>query len=82
MSGRAWREYVRSLLPTIEAIERLAPALAGKGPNCEYPWIDAASAQKVVAPVDYGFDPIHLSETKILRVVKLLDVLLMRQSAG
>lgn len=32
------RHWVRSALPLAYELERLAPALAGNGPNPEYPW--------------------------------------------
>lgn len=34
-------------------IERLTPALAGAGPNLEYPWLDPKGAW--IAPVDFEF---------------------------
>lgn len=50
---RTFETYVFSLLPAADALERLAPALAGDGPNTEYPW---PRTNPVIAPINYEFD--------------------------
>lgn len=44
--------WLRSALVLVYELERLAPALAGDGPNPEYPWPQAAP---VNAPASYSF---------------------------
>lgn len=36
--NESWRHLLRKSIPLAEMIEDLAPALAGDGPNPEYPW--------------------------------------------
>jgi hypothetical protein len=43
----------KTLLPFAYEIELLAPALAQRGPNPEYPWEDASGA--ILAPADHSF---------------------------
>lgn len=38
MASKPLRMHVQQLLPLAYKIEKLAPALAGEGPNPEYPW--------------------------------------------
>lgn len=33
-----FKRWTSQVMPAINSIERLAPALAGEGPNAEYPW--------------------------------------------
>ncbi len=51
----AYKEMVRSLIHVGHAIEQLAPALAGQGPNPEYPW---EYESRILAPVDFSFPEI------------------------
>ena len=44
--------WVTSVAAVGDAVERLAPALAGAGPNAEYPWPPKA---EITAPVDHPF---------------------------
>ena len=47
-----FQAWVASAAPLARAVERLAPDLAGDGPNPEYPWPHAAPAE---TPADYDF---------------------------
>ncbi len=47
-----FQNWVRSALPLVYEIERLAPSLANEGPNPEYPW---PTAVPTVSPIKYGF---------------------------
>jgi hypothetical protein len=70
---RHFRTWVNEVLPLVERIERLAPALAGDGPNPEYPW--PANAP-VTAPVEFNFPVWHELETgrgrKLIGLIQLL----------
>lgn len=46
---------VDACLALANDIERLTPALAGAGPNLEYPWRDTGTAEWI-APIDFPFD--------------------------
>lgn len=47
-----FQNWVRSALPLVYEVERLAPSLANEGPNPEYPW---PSAKPAVSPIKYEF---------------------------
>lgn len=59
--GNAQRgAYLDSLLPLLQSLEDIAPAIANSrsGVNAEYPWLSPPSTDdgpRVVAPIDYGF---------------------------
>jgi len=48
-----WRHMIRKSVPLAERIEDLAPALAGQGPNPEYPW---PPEWPRTAPVNHDFE--------------------------
>lgn len=48
-----WKQAIRKTVPLAEHVEDLAPALAGNGPNPEYPWPPAAPTS---APANHEFD--------------------------
>lgn len=69
------RAYLEGLLPSIQLIEDMAPAVANRrdaGVNAEYPWPVAGGV--VVAPVQHDFASIP--STKLRKVRQLLRVLL------
>lgn len=70
----AWQSFIRSMIPLAQTIEDLAPALAGDGPNPEYPW---PRNMPLVAPIDHAF-PIWstLNDPKGQRFLGLLTSLL------
>ncbi|HET6878616.1 MAG TPA: hypothetical protein VFI31_00490 [Pirellulales bacterium] len=47
-----WEQSIRKSVPFAKRVEDLAPALAGNGPNAEYPWPPADPA---IAPADHNF---------------------------
>jgi hypothetical protein len=47
-----FRSFVRKILPLAYELEVLAPALAGNGPNPEYPW---PHERPTVAPTNFSF---------------------------
>jgi hypothetical protein len=47
-----WKQLIRKSKPLAEQIEDLAPALAGNGPNPEYPWPPDAP---INTPVEFEF---------------------------
>lgn len=65
------RAYLNALLPTIHAIERLAPALAKNAQNAEYPW-PLPNGVDIMAPFDHGFNEPALMQPKIIKVNELL----------
>lgn len=70
------RAYLRGILPAIQLIERLAPALSA-GPNAEYPWLtptNSQAAESVIAPVHYPFG--NIPEPVIIKVMDLMRTLL------
>lgn len=58
-----FRRWIRSILPLAYELERLAPALAGDGPNLEYPWPWEAPE---AAPALFCFDICLTSGTNSL----------------
>lgn len=56
-----WTETIRKMTPMADRLQSIAPALAGDGPNPEYPW---PSEAPTTAPIEYRF-PIwqELTET-------------------
>jgi hypothetical protein len=48
-----WEHLIRKSVPLAERVEALAPALAGNGPNPEYPWPPNAPQ---TAPVEHIFE--------------------------
>jgi hypothetical protein len=55
-SSLQFRAYLRSIAGVASELEALAPALAGDGPNAEYPW---EAAGVVTAPVEHSFARIN-----------------------
>jgi hypothetical protein len=54
IKSSALKARIEAFLPTVDLIERLAPALSRDGPNAEYPW---ESPNGVIhAPVEYDFE--------------------------
>jgi len=51
-SFSGFQNWIRAALPIAYDLEHLAPALAGDGPNPEYPW---PRARPNLAPANYGF---------------------------
>lgn len=49
-----WKHLLRKSFPLASEIERLAPALAGDGPNAEYPWPRFPN-NPTDAPVEFAF---------------------------
>jgi hypothetical protein len=67
--------WVRGVLPLAYLIERLAPDLAGDGPNPEYPWPPDLPE---TAPVDYDFPAVlELETARGRQFVELIGRLLM-----
>ena len=77
-SGRAFRNYLDSLLGTALRVQSLVPAVAGSTqPNPEYPWLDKATN---VIQVPSRFDFTTFSEFKNARssrFLKLIDQLML-----
>ncbi len=51
--NESWKHLIRKSIPLAERIEDLAPALAGSGPNPEYPWPPDAPH---TAPAEHSFE--------------------------
>ena len=64
-----WAHTIRKIIPIAESLQRLAPQLAGQGPNPEYPW-PKYPEMPATAPVEYHF-PIweELTETSYGRAL-------------
>jgi hypothetical protein len=58
--NESWTHLLRKSRPLAESIEDLAPALAGEGPNPEYPW---PPDSPTTAPIEYAF-PIWAESTE------------------
>jgi hypothetical protein len=75
MTAVQLRAHVRQILPVANAIEKLAPALAGKGVNAEYPWQSPDGL--IVAPIRYKFSLSYaLQETNGRNLLKLVETVL------
>ncbi|HVX86692.1 MAG TPA: hypothetical protein VH253_18055 [Phycisphaerae bacterium] len=75
-SGRAFVEYVESLLPLAEQVQRLAPSYAGlRGPNPEYPWQSTAQGS-VVAPAEFDFRQFEARSPQMNKLLRLMSDLL------
>jgi hypothetical protein len=72
------RAQFKSLLPLACEIELLAPALAQRGPNPEYPWEDAAG--NILSPANYPFPLItQLRKTpQGVQSLKYIEIFLKR----
>ena len=69
-------QYIDSLLPLAEQIQRLAPALAGtRQPNPEYPW-QVTPQTPVIAPVEFAFPQFNPRNPQMTKLNSLLDELL------
>jgi hypothetical protein len=69
----AFRQFIDSLLPLADQIQRLAPSVAGTTqPNPEYPWKPAAD-QDVIAPADYAFPLFDPRAPRMIKLETLLD---------
>ena len=64
------RAFLKSLAPLADQIEKLAPALAGGGPNAEYPWPLGPGCR---APVEYDFPELSVATSP--HIGKLFDFL-------
>lgn len=75
MSPGQRRRYLRDSIPPLaDRIERLVPALAGDGPNLEYPWaVPNANPATVRPPSRHDFP---ITESEIERIMKFLRTLL------
>ena len=75
MSASQWRAHLKSLRTVAFEIQKLAPAVAGNGPNSEYPWEDHTGT--VFFPAGHNFR-IHIILSKpkgrsLLKFVKLIS---------
>jgi hypothetical protein len=72
----SFRQFIDSLLPLAERIERLAPNFAGTtNPNPEYPWEDRATGQ-VIAPVQFEFPEFDAKSPQMVKLERLLGALI------
>ncbi|MBY0455929.1 MAG: hypothetical protein K2V38_01180 [Gemmataceae bacterium] len=69
-----WRHLLRKCEPLAEQIQKLAPSLAGDGPNAEYPW-PKFPQEPTDAPAEFDFPLWHdLTETALgHQFLQLLD---------
>lgn len=79
--AKAQREmYIKELLPTIQFIEQIAPALAtnsGTKVNAEYPWPSPSASGKIeniIAPINYEFTAI-CTKTKLPKLLQLIGTI-------
>ncbi len=75
VSRKNQQAILKSVRQTAIAIENLTPALAGSGPNAEYPWLKSGSSL-VFAPIEYDFLNDDLSPVRVSRLVRFLQHLL------
>jgi len=72
------RAQFKTLLPFAYEIELLAPALAQRGPNPEYPWEDPSGT--ILAPADHSFPLVkRLHQTpQGMQLLKYVEIFLKR----
>jgi len=72
------RAQFKTLLPLAYEIELLAPSLAQKGPNPEYPWKEIAG--NILAPVEYSFPSVKrlLQTPQGVQLLKYVEFFLDR----
>lgn len=72
----SFKQFIDSLLPIANNIEKLAPSFAGKDqPNPEYPW-QCKHNKMVYAPADFNFPDFHPKNPQLIKLVELVDRLL------
>lgn len=78
MSERQYTEYLRDLRGLVVSIERLAPAVAGDGPNPEYPWEMRAPGGNMVvqSPASYLFPDFDGSNADVIAKLGKMRALL------
>ena len=68
-------QFINSLLPLADKIQRLAPNFAGTtNPNPEYPWRDQAT-NEVIAPVDFEFSDFGPKLAQMIELERLIDAM-------
>lgn len=68
---RAWEMRLNAIVPLAYDVERLAPDLAGAGPNPEYPW---PPRRPIATPVEFAFPLFdELQRPRGKRLLHLLD---------
>jgi hypothetical protein len=75
LDNDAWRQMLGSLAPAADSIELLCPALAGSGPNTEYPW-STVDGGEAIAPCRHAWRPDPRQNRRTIRLLALLDLLL------
>jgi hypothetical protein len=74
-TARQLQAYVKGIEPVAYKIERLAPAVAQKGPNTEYPW--ETPLQEVAVPASFDFPVLkELRGPQGRKLLKLVRVML------
>lgn len=65
--------YLKGLNSLAATIQGLAPDLADKGPNPEYPW---QIPQGVMAPIDFNFPDLNLNakDLRLIKMLKFIDI--------
>ena len=74
MSKMQFDARINGLCPLAEKIQRLAPDLAGTGPNPEYPW---EIPQGILVPIEFSFTDIDLNANvnpKLRNLLKFIDI--------
>lgn len=73
---QAFIEFVDSLLPLAEQVQRLAPKYSGvRGPNPEYPW-QPTPRGSVTAPAEFEFPQFAPQSPHMDKLIRLLRELL------
>ncbi len=72
----SFNQFIDSLLPLAEQVQRLAPSFAGTSqPNPEYPWFDRVAGE-VIAPAEYDFHAMNPRSAKMIKLESLLNQLI------
>jgi len=75
MNSSQLKQHIQEMLPVAYVVEHLAPALANKGPNAEYPW--ETPTREVICPASFVFPVVQeLRSPKGLKLLKLITTLL------
>jgi hypothetical protein len=74
MSKTQFDARINGLCPLAETIQRLAPDLAGTGPNPEYPW---EIPQDILVPIEFSFPEVDLNANRnpnLRNLLKFIDI--------
>ena len=69
MTKHQFKRSIDGLLPTADAVEKLAPEGSGVRPNPEYPWETAGT---VTCPLDYDYPTLNINSPQTQKLLKFI----------